>query len=432
MRLSDVADSYSEFKRSCCSLDAAEDARRVASQLDIPVLHPEPGARVRRGRPAAVPARVPGGPHAESVRRLQHRRSSSGRCWVGPGCSTTATPSRPATTPGRAGGRRPGEHDAGPAPGYRLLRGRDPEQGPELLPLRPRSGGAGPHSLPAGRDDQAAGSRRRPGAGPGDGRQARQPGDLLRARGELPRRPARAGRLEGRARAGDRRRRKAGRRALRRRRVHGRAAAGDWRGPWRAALRVEDRRGREHDQSSAAGRTWRRAGSMSRRSSFVAGAAPAERPMGSGRRSRYGTGVGSPRPRSCRGQRVGGRSGQTNRSGRRRPGRPPSSTEATWSWAAAASPDLNPRPSTEPRSDWRSRPARSCSGASYTRGRGNRTGSGPRAAGRRFPHRACSCLRGQGDARVLVVLVAAALGAWAGDAIGGGWASTRFGSATST
>jgi tRNA-specific 2-thiouridylase len=36
MRLSDVADSYSEFKRSCCSLDASEDARRVASQLDIP------------------------------------------------------------------------------------------------------------------------------------------------------------------------------------------------------------------------------------------------------------------------------------------------------------------------------------------------------------------------------------------------------------
>jgi tRNA-specific 2-thiouridylase len=36
MRLSEVADSYSEFKRSCCSLDAAEDARRVASQLEIP------------------------------------------------------------------------------------------------------------------------------------------------------------------------------------------------------------------------------------------------------------------------------------------------------------------------------------------------------------------------------------------------------------
>ena len=36
MRLHDVADSYSEFKKSCCSLDAAEDARRVAGQLGIP------------------------------------------------------------------------------------------------------------------------------------------------------------------------------------------------------------------------------------------------------------------------------------------------------------------------------------------------------------------------------------------------------------
>ena len=36
MRLHDVADSISEFRKSCCSLDAAEDARRVASQLDIP------------------------------------------------------------------------------------------------------------------------------------------------------------------------------------------------------------------------------------------------------------------------------------------------------------------------------------------------------------------------------------------------------------
>ncbi|MEO8570311.1 MAG: tRNA 2-thiouridine(34) synthase MnmA [Chloroflexota bacterium] len=36
MRLHDVADSYSEFKKSCCSLDAADDARRVAAALDIP------------------------------------------------------------------------------------------------------------------------------------------------------------------------------------------------------------------------------------------------------------------------------------------------------------------------------------------------------------------------------------------------------------
>ena len=44
MRLHDVADTYSEFKRGCCSLDAAEDARRVAAQLQIPfyVMNLEP------------------------------------------------------------------------------------------------------------------------------------------------------------------------------------------------------------------------------------------------------------------------------------------------------------------------------------------------------------------------------------------------------
>jgi len=36
MRLHDAADTYSEYKKSCCSLDAADDARRVAAQLDIP------------------------------------------------------------------------------------------------------------------------------------------------------------------------------------------------------------------------------------------------------------------------------------------------------------------------------------------------------------------------------------------------------------
>ena len=36
MRLHDVADSYSEVRKSCCSADAADDARRVAAKLDIP------------------------------------------------------------------------------------------------------------------------------------------------------------------------------------------------------------------------------------------------------------------------------------------------------------------------------------------------------------------------------------------------------------
>ncbi len=36
MRLHDVADSTAEFKKSCCSVDAADDARRVAAHLGIP------------------------------------------------------------------------------------------------------------------------------------------------------------------------------------------------------------------------------------------------------------------------------------------------------------------------------------------------------------------------------------------------------------
>ena len=36
MRVHEGADAYSEVKKSCCSADAAEDARRVAAQLGIP------------------------------------------------------------------------------------------------------------------------------------------------------------------------------------------------------------------------------------------------------------------------------------------------------------------------------------------------------------------------------------------------------------
>jgi tRNA-specific 2-thiouridylase len=36
MRLHDAADTYSEVRKSCCTLDAADDARRVAARLGIP------------------------------------------------------------------------------------------------------------------------------------------------------------------------------------------------------------------------------------------------------------------------------------------------------------------------------------------------------------------------------------------------------------
>ena len=196
MRLHDVADIVlgvqEELLLPRCGRRRAT-GRRPARH---PVLRHEPRARVRCRRAPAVPRRLSRRRDAVAVRRLQHVRE-------------VRRAPRPGTPPVRVrGGRdrplraarrrtgRPGAAATGARRG----------QGPDLLPVRPAPGPAGPRPVPAGRADQAGGPRGGTRARPRHRRQAREPGDLLRPRRRLPRRPAGARGLGAGGRSAARRR----------------------------------------------------------------------------------------------------------------------------------------------------------------------------------------------------------------------------------
>ena len=188
MRLHDVADSYSEFQQEL--LLARRRRRRPAGGRPAghPVLRHEPRARVRRRRAAAVPRRLPRGADAQPVRRLQHVREV--RRAAGPGAAPVRVRRR-RDRPLRAARRRATDGRASAS-----CRALDDDKDQTYFLYGLRQDQLARARFPLGELTKPEVRSSGPRARPRDGRQAREPGDLLRPGRRLPRRAAGARRLE--------------------------------------------------------------------------------------------------------------------------------------------------------------------------------------------------------------------------------------------
>lgn len=129
MRLHDGADSASEFRKRCCSLDAADDARRVAAQVGIPFyilnLEREFAAGVLDRFLAAYVGGETPSPCVDCNTAVKFG-ALLGRAHLVYGCDAVATGhyARVDTVCGPSGDGAL----RGTAPRHRLLRGRDPDK----------------------------------------------------------------------------------------------------------------------------------------------------------------------------------------------------------------------------------------------------------------------------------------------------------------